>query len=120
MAMNKEEVKIKLSLVINNSEYIRVSESHPLELYLGLNEKGNPTLRYNGAFQPVKVIGNSLLEIKQIKTASYNSLLFCFNSTDNLSLSLESMLTQSIMRTFKYKICLECQTLLTQSFGRRQ
>ena len=51
IVMNKEEVKIKLSLVINNSQYIRVSENHPLELYLGKNEKGNPTLRYNGVFR---------------------------------------------------------------------
>lgn len=84
--MNKDEVKNKLSLVMNNSEYVRVSETHPLELYLGKNDQGNPTLRYNGPFQPVKVVGNNLLEIKQVKTASYNSLLFCFNSSDNLSL----------------------------------
>lgn len=96
--MNKEEVKIKLSLVINNSQYIRVSENHPLELYLGKNEKGNPTLRYNGVFQPVKVVGNALLEIKQIKTTNYNSLLFCFNSVDNLSLFYsfcEDIITQT-------------------------
>lgn len=84
--MNNHEVKEKLSLIVNNSEYVRVSESHPLELYLGKNEKGNPTLRYNGVFHPVKVLGNSLLEIKQVKTADYNSLLFCFNSAENLSL----------------------------------
>lgn len=84
--MNKDEVRIKLSLIMNNSEYVRVSEKHPLELYLGKSEKGNPTLRYNGSFQPVKVIGNSLLEIKQVRTPDYNSLLFCFNSNDNLSL----------------------------------
>ena len=49
--MNKEEVKIKLSLVINNSQYIRVSENHPLELYLGKNEKGKNifTIRINEA-----------------------------------------------------------------------
>jgi len=84
--MNKEEVREQLSLVIKNSEYVRVTDSHPLELYLGKNEKGNPTLRFNGMFQPVKVVGNSLLEIKQVKTTDYYSLLFCFNSTDNLSL----------------------------------
>lgn len=84
--MNKSEIKNKLALISNNSEYVRVSEEHPLELYLGKNEKGNPTLRYNGVFHPVKVIGNSVLEIKQIKTSSYNSLLFCFNSNDDLSL----------------------------------
>lgn len=86
IVMNKTEVEAKLSLIRNNSEYVRVSDNHPLELYLGKNEKGNPTLRYNGDFQPIKVIGNALLEIKQIRTTSYNSLLFCFNSNDNLSL----------------------------------
>lgn len=99
--MNKDEVKEKLSLVMNNSQYVRVSDSHPLELYLGKNEKGNPTLRYNGAFQPVKVVGNSLLEIKQIKTANYNSLLFCFNSPDNLSL-FYSFCEDIITQTEKY------------------
>ena len=96
--MNKDEVKNKLSLILNNSEYVRVSDSHPLELYLGKNGKGNPTLRYNGAFQPVKVIGNSLLEIKQVKTTGYYSLLFCFNSQDNLSLFYnfcEDIITQT-------------------------
>ena len=70
--MNKTEVEAKLSLIRNNSEYVRVSDNHPLELYLGKNEKGNPTLRYNGVFQPVKVVGNALLEIKQIKTRIYS------------------------------------------------
>lgn len=84
--MNKDEVKNKLALVLNNSEYVRVSDNHPLELYLGKNEKGKPTLRYNGSFQPVKMLGNGLLEIKQVKTTEYNSLLFSFNSDENLSL----------------------------------
>lgn len=96
--MNKDEIKNKLSLITNNSEYVRVSDSHPLELYLGKNEKGNPTLRYNGTFQPVKVVGNSMLEIKQVRTTEYNSLLFCFNSQDNLSLFYnfcEDIITQT-------------------------
>lgn len=96
--MNKDEVKNKFSLIMNNSEYVRVSDSHPLELYLGKNEKGNPSLRFNGVFQPVKVIGNSMLEIKQVRTTEYNSLLFCFNSQDNLSLFYnfcEDIITQT-------------------------
>lgn len=84
--MNENEVREKLSSVHNNSEYVRVYDTHPLELYLGKNEKGNPTLRYNGFFQPVKVIGNGMLEVKQVRTTNYNSLLFCFNSSDNLTL----------------------------------
>lgn len=86
MTMNREDVRIKFEAIHNVSEYVRVSDIHPLELYIGKNEKGYPTLRFNGNFQPVKVVGNGLLEIKQVKTTNYNSLLFCFNSMDNLSL----------------------------------
>ncbi len=84
--MNRDDVRRKFELVHNTSEYIRVNDTHPLELYIGKSEKGYPTLRFNGNFKPVKVVGNSLLEIKQVKTPKYNSLLFCFNSLDNLSL----------------------------------
>lgn len=84
--MNREDVRIKFESIHNVSEYVRVSDIHPLELYIGKNEKGYPTLRFNGNFQPVKVVGNGLLEIKQVKTKNYNSLLFCFNSMDNFSL----------------------------------
>lgn len=84
--MNKNEIKDKIESIKTNSEYIRVSDNHPLELYVGKNEKGNPTLRFNGEFQPVKVIGNSILEIKQVKTSSYYSLMFSFTSKENCSL----------------------------------
>lgn len=84
--MNKIDVENKIKSVSNFSQYVRVSENHSLELYLGKNEKGYPTLRYNGNFTPIKIVGNSLLEIKQVKTTNYNSILFCFTSKDNLSL----------------------------------
>ena len=84
--MTREEIKEKLESVTNYSEYIRVSTSHPLELYLGKNEKGFMTLRYNGEFTPVKVIGTNLIEIKQVKTSRYNSILFSFVSDENESL----------------------------------
>lgn len=64
--MNREDVRRKFESIHNVSEYVRVSDKHPLELYIGKNEQGYPTLRYNGAFQPVKVVGNSMLEIKQV------------------------------------------------------
>lgn len=84
--ITKEEVERKLRCINQNSQYIRAGENHPLELYLGLNEKGNYTLRFNGPFSPVKIVGNDLLEIKQIKTSNYNSILFSFNSNDNAAL----------------------------------
>ena len=96
--MRFEEIKSKVESIKQHSQYVRVSAGHPLELYLGKNEKGNPTLRFNGEFTPVKVIGTNLIEIKQVKTSSYNSILFSFTSTDNSTLFYhfcEDMITET-------------------------
>lgn len=45
--MKFDEIKEKLESVESCSQYVRVSSTHPLELYLGKNEKGYMTLRYN-------------------------------------------------------------------------
>ncbi len=84
--MNRKDIEEKFNLINENSQYVRVTNSHPLELYIGKNEKGFPTLRYNGDFQPVKIIGNSILEIKQVKTTNYFSILFTYTAKDNYSL----------------------------------
>lgn len=84
--MNRNEIENKINLITQNSQYVRVSDSHPLELYVGKNEKGYPTLRYNGEFHPVKIVGNSILEIKQVKTANYMSILFSYTAKENFSL----------------------------------
>lgn len=96
--MKFDEIKEKFELVENNSEYVRASSTHPLELYLGKNEQGYPTLRYNGDFIPTKVIGTNLIEIKQVKTSEYYSILFSFTSEENQSLFFhfcEDMITET-------------------------
>ena len=96
--MRFDEIKEKLEAVKSSSQYVRVSAGHPLELYLGKNEKGFPTLRYNGNFTPIKVIGTNLIEIKQVKTSCYNSILFSFTAEDNFSLFYhfcEDMITET-------------------------
>ena len=80
------DIEKKFLKIKSNSEYIRVSDDHPLELYIGLNEKGMKTLRFNGIFSVVKLVGNNILEIKQIKTTKYNSLLFSFNGNDGITI----------------------------------
>lgn len=80
------EIKSKIESIEQYSQYLRVSAGHPLELYLGKNENGNPTLRFNGEFHPAKIVGNSILEIKQVKTANYMSILFSYTAKENLSL----------------------------------
>ena len=84
--MEFSEIKEKLEAVQKPSQYIRVNAIHPLELYLGKNEKGYSTLRYNGNFNPIKVLGTNLIEIKQVKTSNYNSILFSFSSNDDFTI----------------------------------
>ena len=100
--ITREMVEKTLKSITQNSQYIRAGEKHPLELYLGLNERGNYTLRFNGPFSPVKILGNDLLEIKQIKTANYNSILFSFNSTENEALFF-NFCEDIINKTYDYK-----------------
>lgn len=84
--MNVQQIEERFAKVQENSTYLRVSEDHPLELYLGLNEKGQKTLRFNGNFVPIKIVGNTLLVIKQVKTSIGHSILFSFNSKENFIL----------------------------------
>lgn len=84
--MTHDEIKEKIDSITILSQYLRVSDTHPLELYIGKNEKGLATLRFNGNFYPIKLLGTNLIEVKQVKTSSYNSILFTFNSKENISL----------------------------------
>ncbi len=96
--MKFDEIKEKLESVEQSSQYVRVSAEHPLELYLGKNEKGNLTLRFNGNFVPTKVLGTNLIDVKQVKTINYNSILFSFLSEDNVTLFYhfcEDMITET-------------------------
>ena len=102
MVMNKIEIENKINSINQNSQYVRVTDSHPLELYIGKNEKGFPTLRYNGIFQPVKIVGNGILEIKQVKTINYVSILFSYIAKDNFSL-FYNFCEDIINQTIDYK-----------------
>ena len=84
--MTKLEVQEIIDSVSKNSTYKRVSSSHPLELYLGLNEKGDPTLRFNGQFVPIKILGSNSIEIKQVKTSTSCSILFSFKGNNDKSI----------------------------------
>ena len=84
--MRFDEIKEKLESIEHCSQYVRVNAEHPLELYLGKNSKGFLTLRFNGDFVPTKVLGTNIIEIKQVKTENYNSILFSFCADDNYSL----------------------------------
>lgn len=96
--MTKDEIIEIINSITANSKYKRVNATHPLELYLGKTEDGYPTLRYNGQFNPIKVIGSNLIEIKQVKTSTYLSILFTYKGRDNKEIFYsfcEDMINQS-------------------------
>lgn len=84
--MNKSELIEKFNQVKENSYYLAVSKDHPLDLYVGKNEKGYLTLRFNGDFIPIKIKSNDLLQVKQIKLKDHNSILFSYDPDEDPSI----------------------------------
>ena len=84
--MTIDDIISQFQKVNNNSEYVRISAEHPLELYVGLNENGLKTLRYNGQFTPIKVYSTKNLDVKQYKNNNISSILFTYISPINDSL----------------------------------
>ena len=84
--MNKKDLIKRFELVKDNSYYVLASDSHPLELYLGRNEMGDLTLRYNGDFIPIKIKSSEVLQVKQIRLKEHNSILFSYNKKEDPSI----------------------------------
>ena len=82
MSYNSKDVFESLK---ENSKYVRVDESHPLELYLGLDSHGNKTIRLNESFVPKNGIKSSAqITIQQVKFPTHNSILFSNTGEDDI------------------------------------
>lgn len=70
-----------------NGKYVRVSSNHPIELYVGFNNDGLRTLRFNGAFIPVKSIKSTdYIKVTQFSYNKQFSILFSCIQTQDYSL----------------------------------
>ena len=63
--------------------FSRVDNQHPLELYIGLDEKGRKAIELRARFTARKVTGTSAIDVNQYKNEKYNSCdlvfrLICF------------------------------------------
>lgn len=76
--------KIKFSTLSENSKYIRVDDSHPLELFLGLDSNGNKVMRLNENFDVQQVKSSAKINIQQYKDEQYNSILFINTGDDDI------------------------------------
>lgn len=100
--MTSQEIKEKFEKIHTPSTYLRVSDNHPLDLYIGLDETNNKTLRFNGQYIAQRVIGNNILQIRQVKTGKGNSILFSYSqpSSDSIFLNFcEDMVNSTMNET---------------------
>lgn len=78
------DTKKKFLELTENSKYKRVSESHPLEIYLGLDSNGNKVLRLNEKFEIQSVKSSAKIKVSQYKDSAYNSILFTNTGDDEI------------------------------------
>lgn len=71
-----ETVKEKFALITNESHFIRVDESHPLNLWIGINKDGRKSLRFIGEFSPATITGTGIIEVKQFELDATKCLQF--------------------------------------------
>lgn len=56
--------------------FSRVDNSHPLDLFLGLDERGRKTFELRSIFSPRKVTGTSAIEVNQYNNRQYQTIRF--------------------------------------------
>lgn len=75
-------LKNRFKEFFKNGYFTRIDDVHVLDLYLGLNEKGQYTLEYRGNFNIKEVKGSSAIGVSQGTTSSYSYLLIFLKNTD--------------------------------------
>ena len=71
--INVEEM---FSKFVNANYFSRVDNIHPLEIHIGLDEKGRKAIELRAKFNPRKVTGTSAIEVNQYKKPEYNTIRF--------------------------------------------
>jgi len=61
---------------INANFFSRIDNSHPLDLYVGLDEKGRKAIELRAQFSPRKVTGTAAIEVNQYRKNEYNTIRF--------------------------------------------
>lgn len=56
--------------------FSRVDNHHPLELYIGLDEKGRKAIELRARFTARKMTGTSAIDVNQYKNEKYNTIRF--------------------------------------------
>lgn len=60
----------------NANFFSRIDNSHPLDIHIGLDDRGRKAIELRSAFTPKKVSGTSAIEVNQYKRPEYNTIRF--------------------------------------------
>lgn len=71
-----ESVEKRYGAFSRPSFFSRVDNTHPLELHIGLDDKGRKSIELRSVFTPKKITGTSAIEVNQYKKDAYNTLRF--------------------------------------------
>lgn len=66
--------------------FSRIDTDHPLELLIGLDDRGNKSIKLRAQFNPRKLTGTEGLDVKQFKNDSYSTIAFSLINDEMSSL----------------------------------
>lgn len=78
---NKFNSKDKFKDITLNSHFLRVDETHPLDLFVGLNDEGQKTIRLRGDYEKANVKSSKIIKVTHF--LSGGKLLLSFSLTDH-------------------------------------
>ena len=84
--MSSYDSKSKFEEFSLDSHYLRVDENHPLELRIGLNDKGQKTLRFLGDFDRIQVKNTKSIEVKHLNVLGKICISFSLIDDDYIDL----------------------------------
>lgn len=67
---------------VTPNKFSRVDPQHPLELYIGLDEKGHKAIELRQKFTYKKVLSSGAIEVNQYKKDSYNTIRFSLTNDE--------------------------------------
>jgi len=80
--MNPFDARSRFNIVTQPSHVIRVDDTHPLDLYLGLDSEGRKIIEYIGKFDRIRVRGTRIIEASHLAVHDGIAIVFTLLDKD--------------------------------------
>ena len=74
--MKMNSIKILYQEFTTPEYFSRIDNEHPLDLFIGLDQKGRKAIKFRAKFEPRKIKGSIAIEISQYTNIDFNTLQF--------------------------------------------